>query len=162
MEIVQKIQLDQLVREILHAIGGENQVYMATDKKGFPIIMGGMIATTRDFARYGLLLMSGGKSVTTKNVGGTSCFVNKTINEGKIPLQFDGFYYNNSVYVSKYGMGHAGWGGQFIWTDPKSKTVIVIFSGLSGDNPTDPKYMKKMVNIIKDVIMFNRNKYNSA
>jgi CubicO group peptidase (beta-lactamase class C family) len=160
VEIVQKIQLQQLVRDILHAIGGENQVFMATDKKGFPIIMGGMIATTRDFARYGLLLMSGGESFTNEKVGGGSYFVNKTINEGQIPLQFDGFYYNNSMYVSEYGMGHAGWGGQFLWVDPMSKTVIVVFSGLSGDNPADPMYMKKMVQVIKDVVMFNRKLIN--
>jgi CubicO group peptidase (beta-lactamase class C family) len=158
VEKAEDIPLHILVKKILHGIGGENPIYMVTDKIGFPIIMGGMVMTARDFARYGLLLMSGGKSITGEMLGGGPDFVRQTMNEGTITLGKPGWHYNNSTYTSEYGLGHAGWGGQWLWVDPQSKTVIIIFSGLSGNNPTDPTYSDQLFNITKEVISKNRGK----
>ena len=66
------------------------------------------------------------------------------------------WYYANSIYVSPYGFGHGGWGGQWLWADPKSKTVIVIFSGLMGKSPADAKYAKLLMQLTGQVVEYNR------
>jgi CubicO group peptidase (beta-lactamase class C family) len=149
---------EDAVRNILHAIGGENTVYMVTDKTGWPIVMGGMIATARDFARFGILLMNGGEGANGQLVGGGQKFVKATLENGQVSIGPKGWYYTNSTYVSPYGFGHAGWGGQWLWTDPQSKTVIAVFSGLNGDNPAEPSYAKMLMNLAKEVVEYNRKK----
>lgn len=151
------VSTQQAVRNILHAVGGENSVYMATDKVGFPIVMGGMIMSTRDFARYGMLLMNGGYGANGDMVGGGKSFVEDTIKNGKVSLGSKGWYYINSVYASKYGFGHPGWGGQWLWVDPQSKTVIAVFSGLMSRHPADPAYAKLLLNLAKEVVEYNRH-----
>ena len=66
-------------RNILHAIGGENSVYFSTDRTGVPIVGGGLIMTPRDWARYGMLLGSGGMGVTGDMVGGGAKWVRRTM-----------------------------------------------------------------------------------
>lgn len=150
------VSTQEAVRNIMHAIGGENTVYMVTDKTGLPIVMGGLIMTARDFARYGMLLMSGGEGANGKVVGGGPAFVQATLKNGKVSMGVKDWYYINSAYASPYGFGHAGWGGQWLWVDPKSKTVIVIFSGLMGSNPADANYAELMINLTKEVVGYNR------
>lgn len=150
------VSSQQAVRHILHAIGAENTVYMVTDKTGVPIVMGGLIATARDFARYGILLMNGGDGVNHQQVGGGSAFIEKTMKNKKASLGIKNWYYSNSVYVSPYGFGHAGWGGQFLWVDPKSKTVIVVFSGLMGKNAADETYANLLMQLTTQVVAHDR------
>ncbi|MCP4476312.1 MAG: serine hydrolase [Gammaproteobacteria bacterium] len=151
------VSTQQAVRNILHAIGGENTIYMVTDKIGVPIVMGGLILTARDFSRYGMLLMSGGKSVNGQIVGGGKAFIRDTMNNNKVSMGVKDWYYANSVYVSPYGFGHAGWGGQWLWVDPKSKTVIIVFSSLMGSSPADPQYAKLLVQLTTEVVTYNRD-----
>lgn len=151
------ISTQQAVRNIMHAIGGENTVYMVTDKTGFPLVMGGLVMTARDFARYGMLLMNGGHGANGDMVGGGKFFVEDTMKNGKISLGHKGWYYINSTYSSKYGFGHPGWGGQWLWIDPQSKTVIAMFSGLMAKNPAEPAYAKLLLNLAKEVVEYNRN-----
>ena len=66
--------LHELVREVMVAAGFENTGYISTDGLGVPATMGGFILTTRDFARYGMLLRDGGKGVNGKMVGGGKVF----------------------------------------------------------------------------------------
>lgn len=144
------------IRKIMHAIGGENTVYIATDKSGLPIVMGGLVMTARDFARYGILLMTGGQGANGKLVGGGPSFVQSTMKNATVTLGKKGWYYKNSAYVSTYGIGHAGWGGQWLWTDPKSQTVIVVFSGLRSKKPVDPKYSQQLIDATVALVDHNR------
>jgi len=70
VEAAARRPLHQLVRELMVAAGFENKGYITTDSKGVPGVMGGFILTTRDFARYGMLLRDGGKGVNGAMVGG--------------------------------------------------------------------------------------------
>jgi hypothetical protein len=75
--------LHQLVREVMVASGFENTGYISTDGLGVPATMGGFILTTRDFARYGMLLRDGGKGVNGKMVGGGKSFIEQTLNHSR-------------------------------------------------------------------------------
>jgi len=152
------VPLQEAIRGVMHAIGGENSVYFGTDRVGIPNVGAGFVMTTRDFARYGMLLGSGGEGISGEKVGGGMDWVKKTMEDGEVSMGHDGWFYNYSAYTSKWGIGHAGWGGQWIWADPESKTVIAIFSGLSGDDPADPEYAAKLIDIAVEVVDHQRGK----
>ena len=144
------------VRNVLHAIGGENTVYIATDKTGVPVVGGGFIMTSRDWARYGMLLGTGGQGVSDEMVGGGPEWVRKTMSEGEVTIGRDDWYYVNGIWASKWGIGHAGWGGQWIFSDPKSETVVAVFAGLMGPNPADPEYAKLTFDVSEEVTAYQR------
>lgn len=145
-------------RNILHAIGGENSVYFSTDRTGVPIVGGGLIMTPRDWARYGMLLGSGGMGVTGDMVGGGAKWVKRTMTEGKVSVGMKGWHYVNGVYASDLGFGHLGWGGQWIFADPESETVVAVFAGLMGPNPADLEYGKLLLDASQEIAKYHRAK----
>ncbi len=148
--------LQQAVSEVIHEVGGENPVYMGVDRVGVPIVGAGLVMTLRDFGRYGMLLASGGLGVSGEIVGGGPGFVQRTRDEGTVRLPVEGFSYVYSSYASRWGLGHAGWGGQWIWADPDSDTVIAVHGGLMGENPADPGYAGLMVEMTIEVVEYMR------
>ena len=146
------------VRDLLRAIGGENTVYISTDRTGVPIVGGGLIMTPRDWARYGMLLGSGGDGVSGEKVGGGTDWCKKTMTEGKVSVGVDGWHYINGVYASEWGFGHPGWGGQWVFADPESDTVVAVFAGLMGPNPADLVYGKLVMDASREVAQYHRRK----
>lgn len=126
--------LHQLVREVMVAAGFENTGYISTDGLGVPATMGGFILTTRDFARYGMLLRDGGKGVNGKMVGGGKSFIEQTLNHSGASMGLDNFRYSNSTYTNGRFFGHAGWGGQYLYVDPKHQLVVAFHSTLENDS----------------------------
>ena len=156
------IPLQRAVREAMHAIGGENTIQMAVDRVGVPIVGGGFVMTLRDFGRYGMLLGSGGVGVGGEVVGGGAEFVKRTLEEGSVRIAIDGevldgYHYVYSTFTSPWGLGHAGWGGQWVWADPGSDTVIAAFAGLMGTNPADHAYASLLVGMTCDVVEYARD-----
>ncbi len=131
--------LHELVREVMVAAGFENTGYISTDGYGVPATMGGFILTTRDFARYGMLLRDGGKGVNGKMVGGGKSFLEQTLNHAGASMGLDkmglkNFRYSNSTYSNGRFFGHAGWGGQYLYVDPKHNLVVAFHSTLENDS----------------------------
>jgi CubicO group peptidase (beta-lactamase class C family) len=126
--------LHQLIREVMVASGFENTGYISTDGLGVPATMGGFILTTRDFARYGMLLRDGGKGVNGKTVGGGKSFIEQTLNHSGASMGLDNFRYSNSTYTNGRFFGHAGWGGQYLYVDPKHELVVAFHSTLENDS----------------------------
>lgn len=131
--------LHELVREVMVAAGFENTGYISTDGLGVPATMGGFILTTRDFARYGMLLRDGGKGVNGKMVGGGKSFIEQTLSHdgasmGLDKMGLDNFRYSNSTYTNGRFFGHAGWGGQYLYIDPKHELVVAFQSTLENDS----------------------------
>lgn len=126
--------LHQLVREVMIASGFENKGYITTDSKGVPGVMGGFILTTRDFARYGMLLRDGGKGVNGTMVGGGVGFQQQTFNNKGASMGFENFRYSNSTYTNGRFIAHAGWGGQYLYTDPEQDIVVAFQSTLENDS----------------------------
>ena len=126
--------LHELVREVMVAAGFENTGYISTDGLGVPATMGGFILTTRDFARYGMLLRDGGKGVNGKMVGGGKSFIEQTLSHDGASMGLDNFRYSNSTYTNGRFFGHAGWGGQYLYIDPKHELVVAFQSTLENDS----------------------------
>jgi len=126
--------LHELVREVMVAAGFENTGYISTDGLGVPATMGGFILTTRDFARYGMLLRDGGKGVNGKMVGGGKSFIERTLSHSGASMGLDNFRYSNSTYTNGRFFGHAGWGGQYLYVDPKHELVVAFHSTLENDS----------------------------
>ncbi|WP_339719523.1 serine hydrolase [uncultured Paraglaciecola sp.] len=124
------------VRELLHDIGAENTVHMSLDHLGVPSIGAGLILTTRDFARYGMLLRDSAYVKTINSQLGT-----------KIPESTQ--TYRLSLSVSELGYSHAGWGGQFIYVNPELDIVVAIFGGIKGEDPMNRNYFQAIESAIK-------------
>jgi CubicO group peptidase (beta-lactamase class C family) len=142
--------LHELVREVMVAAGLENTGYISTDGRGVPATMGGLILTTRDFARYGMLLRDGGKGVNGEMVGGGKSFVEQTVSRDGATMGLDkmglkGFRYSNSVYTNGRFFGHAGWGGQYLYVDPKHDLIIAFHSTLENDSGLVGEYALRLM-----------------
>ena len=99
-----------------------------------PATMGGLILTTRDYARYGMLLRDGGKGINGKMVGGGESFLKQTLSHSGAPMGLENFRYSNSTYTNGRFIAHAGWGGQYLYVDPKQDLVIAFHSTLENDS----------------------------
>jgi CubicO group peptidase (beta-lactamase class C family) len=136
--------LHQLVREVMIAAGFENKGYITTDSQGVPAVMGGLILTTRDFARYGMLLRDGGKGVNGVMVGGGEDFQQQTFSNKGASMGYENFRYSNSTYTNGRFIAHAGWGGQYLYTDPKQDLVVAFHSTLENDSGLVVDYAKRL------------------
>ena len=126
--------LHELVREVMVAAGFENTGYISTDGLGVPAVMGGFILTTRDFARYGMLLRDGGKGVNGKIVGGGKSFLEQTLSHVGASMGLENYRYSNSTYTNGRFIAHAGWGGQYLYVDTKQNLVVAFHSTLENDS----------------------------
>lgn len=136
--------LHQLVREVMIAAGFENKSYITTDSQGVPGVMGGFILTTRDFARYGMLLRDGGKGVNGEMVGGGKAFQQQTFSNKGASMGFEKFRYSNSTYTDGRFIAHAGWGGQYLYTDPEQDLVVAFHSALENDSGLVAEYAQRL------------------
>ncbi len=142
--------LHESVREVMVASGFENTGYISTDGHGVPATMGGFILTTRDFARYGMLLRDGGKGVNGKMVGGGGSFIKQTLSHTGASMGLDkmglgNFRYSNSAYTNGRFFGHAGWGGQYLYVDPKHELVVAFHSTLENDSGIVGEYALRLM-----------------
>jgi CubicO group peptidase (beta-lactamase class C family) len=156
------IPLQRLVRNVMHAIGGENTVQVVADRTGVPFVGGGFVMTLRDFGRYGMLLGSGGTGVGGELLGGGAEFVKRTLEGEGTAIAIsgevvEGYRYINSAFASSAGFGHAGWGGQWVWADPDSDTVIASFGGMMGLNPAEAGYGALLVGMTQEVVEYARD-----
>jgi CubicO group peptidase (beta-lactamase class C family) len=150
--------LQQLVREVMIASGFENKGYITTDSKGVPGVMGGFILTTRDFARYGMLLRDGGKGVNGTMVGGGTAFQHQTYSNQGALMGFENFRYSNSTYTNGRFIAHAGWGGQYLYTDPEQDLVVAFQSTLENDSGLVVDYAKRLLTMPMAITDYFDNK----
>lgn len=109
--------------------------------------MGGLILTTRDFARYGMLSRDGGKGVNGKMVGGGKDFIEQTLDHPGAPMGANDFRYSNSTYTNGRFLAHAGWGGQYLYVDPQQDLVVAFHSTLENDSGIVGDYAVRMANM---------------
>jgi CubicO group peptidase (beta-lactamase class C family) len=147
LEAATNTPADQLVRELMHDIGGEQTVYMGTDFEGVPMIGASLMSASLDFARYGRLLIE--DSNTAKQD------IKQSKKDGEVvPAELTAIesrYYKSAI-MNKYGLGHSGWGGQLIWADPESGTIIVINSRIASELPAPYEHFNKLYQAAYDII----------
>ena len=143
--------LENMVRNVLHRIGGQNTVYMGTDFDGTPIIGASMLASTVDFARYGRLLIEN-KEQALRDIDAAK-------SKGQpVPAELTNIksHYYKSMISNQYGLGHSGWGGQLIWADPKTGVIIAINSQLNSKLPAPYDHFNKLYKAAIDIIKHYR------
>lgn len=118
-------------------IGAEHDALVTVDGAGFAFANGGVCASLRDLARFGLLVLRGG-SVGPHAVASTE-WVARTRAGGDpaamAGTDFSSAYprgsYRNQWWFAGDGCFYAtGIFGQFVWIDPDADTVIVKLSSL--------------------------------
>ncbi|GEM78872.1 serine hydrolase domain-containing protein [Vibrio superstes] len=138
---------DQLVRELMHDIGGERTVYMGTDFEGVPMIGASLMSASLDFARYGRLLLEDSNAAKQD--------IKQSVKDGEVvPAELTGVesrYYKSAI-MNEYGLGHSGWGGQLIWADPESGTIIAINSRIASELPAPYEHFNKLYQAAYDII----------
>lgn len=146
------VPLRDLVRDVLVAAGTENRAFIGTDSVGVPGVMGSMVLTARDFARYGMLFLTGGVGVNGEKVGSAE-FIETTIERKGTPM-LGNYTYSNSVYTDGRTLAHAGWAGQYLYVDPKQRLVIAYLSTLQNDSGLDLNYAPMMLEMVASVSAF--------
>jgi CubicO group peptidase (beta-lactamase class C family) len=58
---------------------------------------------------------------------------------------------DKSAIHNGFGHGHSGWGGQLIWADPVSDTVIAINSQLASELPAPFDHFNKLYRAAIDI-----------
>lgn len=143
------------VRDILHRVGGENPMYMGTDFDGVPLIGASLVSSTVDFARYGRLIIEDKEQVRVDMKAGQS--------DGQVvppELTYIESRYYKSAISNEFGIGHSGWGGQLIWTDPESGIIVAINSQVASELPAPYDHFNKLYNAAIDIVKHYRAKPN--
>lgn len=135
------------VRRILHKVGGEHSIYMLTDFSGLPMLSGGMAMRARDSARYARLLIEDKAQVLNDREAAFK-------KGGRVPpeiLHVESRYYKSAMH-NEYGIGHSGWGGQILFADPESGTVVAIHGQISSESAAPYEYYTMGYEAIYDII----------
>jgi CubicO group peptidase (beta-lactamase class C family) len=152
LEHAMKIPLANQVRGLLHEIGAENTVYMGTDFEGVPIIGASLMSATLDFARYGRLLIQHPEQVERDRVA--------SLTDGQpVPADLthvESRYYKSAIH-NEFGIGHSGWGGQLLWADPVSSTIVAVNSLLGSALPAPFEHFEKLYHAAIDIVSRYRN-----
>ena len=151
LEHATKIPLADQVRDLLHEIGAENTVYMGTDFEGVPIIGASLMSATLDFARYGRLLIQHPEQVERDRVA--------SLTDGQpVPADLthvESRYYKSAIH-NEFGIGHSGWGGQLVWADPASSTIVAVNSLLASALPAPFDHFEKLYHAAIDIVTHYR------
>ena len=84
----------------------KNPVHIGTDFEGVPLIGGGMLMSTVDFARYGRLLIADKEQVLSDREAAN-------LQGELVPADLtyvDSRYYKSAIH-NEFGIGHSGWAG---------------------------------------------------
>jgi CubicO group peptidase (beta-lactamase class C family) len=136
--------------ELWSLIGCEDDAYITTDEAGFAFANGGVACTARDLLRIGELMLNRGRQDARQVI--PEEWITDIFQGGDPSLARGSAYqqvHPNGSYRSQWwvpgdergAIYAAGIHGQFIWTDPLSRTVIVKFS--SGPEPTSIEHNRR-------------------
>ena len=142
-----------LSREIWQRIGTESDGLVSTPKQGIPIAHGGISATLRDVARFGLLFTPSWSRVTDVplisqeyaekiRAGGRSEIFDKGINTTAARMQVDGEMPRHSTYQWDFVMDDGdffkgGYGGSGLYVSPSRDLVIAFFGTFESGGPSN-------------------------
>ncbi|MEL7428444.1 MAG: serine hydrolase [Pseudomonadota bacterium] len=121
---------DYLAEKILTPIGLEKAPYYLSDSEGNAFALGGLNLTTRDYARFGQMMLQNGRWYG-KQIVPSGWVVSSTIESAPRPDPEDGFGYGYQWWIPdgsiENGGDFLGRGiyGQYIYVNPRTDTVIV-------------------------------------
>jgi CubicO group peptidase (beta-lactamase class C family) len=144
--------LRDLLIEIVEAAGMEDTFHIGTDRAGTPIINGGACVTARDLARYALLFVRGGRGVGGQQVG-SQAFIAATRTRKGAPYGAprEWLRYSNHTATDGQCLGHGGYGGQYMLTNPDTGVVVVFYSVLENADAWDPVYSAEVIRMAEEI-----------
>lgn len=121
---------DLLERHILAPLGMEAAPYYLTDGEGVSFVLGGLNVTTRDYARFGQMMLQGGEWQ------GRQIVPRDWVEQSTVPQAKDGSGYGYQWWIAD-GAGPGefnaqGIYGQYIWIDRTRNVVIAVNAADTG------------------------------
>lgn len=121
---------DYLAEKIITPIGFERQPYYVSDSVGIAFALGGLNITTRDYARFGQMILDNGKW-QGKQIVPAGWVVASTIESAPRPEPEDGYGYGYQWWIPDGSVESGGdflargIYGQYIYINPKSRIIVV-------------------------------------
>ena len=155
---------DALNIEIWNKIGAESDASMLASSHGIPNTHGGLIATLRDVARFGLLFAPSYKTVTAEKLisdrvlelisnGGNLKLWAKSREALQIPLEFSHSIYQWDAIYNNGDIFKGGWAGQGLLINPK-KDLVAVFTGYSIDaEQSQPSLLPVLRKVLRQVFL---------
>ena len=142
--------------EIVEAAGIEDTFWLSCDRDGVPNLNGGISMSARDLARYGLIFARGGLGIHKEAVGSRSFIEATRAQTGpRYPAPADHITYGNQMRTNGRWIGHGGWGGQFLFIDPDSGTVVAFFSVLEDEDAADFSYQLETIAMAEAIALMD-------
>ncbi|MBB6414152.1 serine hydrolase domain-containing protein [Mesorhizobium sangaii] len=118
--------------ELWAPMGAEEDAYITVDRGGFPCTDGGFNATLRDYARFALLHLRGGKLNGKQIVPSEWIEETRTADDHLFQIHGEepGAYHNCFTIhdPKRRDYSHGGHGGQLIYMDPEADFAVVKLS----------------------------------
>jgi CubicO group peptidase (beta-lactamase class C family) len=127
---VGKTATDYLQEKIWEPVGAEQNAHWVTNSWGEEAVGGDFLATLRDYAKLGLLIMNMGKVGGEQVVPSTWIQQMTTLRKDR-PQPKDPPFYGLHVWLPVFRPGSSqmiGVSGQYIYVDPRAKIVILQFA----------------------------------
>ncbi|MEM7068969.1 MAG: serine hydrolase [Pseudomonadota bacterium] len=147
---------EYLGERIIEPLGFSVQPYYLTDSHGNAFALGGLNISTRDYARFGQMFLDYGKW-QGKQIVPADWVLKSTVKSAPAPARESAFGYGYQWWIpndsEKHGGDYLARGiyGQYIYINPKTKTVIVRTAGNRKFRETLPDGVK--ISVV-DVDMF--------
>jgi hypothetical protein len=163
VEKVTGLQIQEAASEMIWSkIGAEADAAFFAPRFGVPVIHGGLLATPRDLARFGLLFTPSHNVVSDKPVFSDE-YINKLLNEGRPALlgkylpkgakhniyQWDLVFEDGTLYKG-------GWAGQGIMVNPLHDYVFVWNSYFKDKDESETKLTPVMFYLAKSLLKENK------
>jgi CubicO group peptidase (beta-lactamase class C family) len=150
---------DYLAERLWKPMGARGQAYVTVDRVGAARAAGGVCVTARDLARFGQLMLDGGRSTSREQLVPADWVTDMRENgsreawlAGNFKDDFVDGRYRSFWYQTGDGRGSfcaIGIHGQWLWCDPTSRLVLVKFS--ARPEPTDEASSRREIEILGQI-----------
>jgi CubicO group peptidase (beta-lactamase class C family) len=145
--------LFSLIEDIVDAAGYEGAFHISVSPDQMPAFSGGGCISAVDLARFGLLLSRDGFGCSGNQVGqGHFATHSRTRRAKTLPGAKNWLRYSNHVMTNGTLIGHAGYGGQYLFVDMETGAVVAFMSVLENDAGYDEDYMGSVAQDIETIL----------
>ena len=143
----------ELVSEkIWKPMGASSDAYVCISNKGVPWSHGGISATLRDFARFGMLFTKS-EIINHKERNISFAQLKEIFNTPQLDRGFEKFQWGYQWDIAREGiLMKGGFGGQALLIDPERELVIAYFNHVDKDWMSNNMVSSKAVNEIRKAI----------
>lgn len=151
---VSPVPLFHHIETIADAAGYEGAFYISQSKDGHPAFSGGGCLSARDLARFGLLFTDDAAGQNRRFQTNVD-FLRDSLQRSALPLRppKNWLRYSNHLMTDGQLVGHAGYGGQFLMVNPKTKVSCAYLSVLENASGYDDDYMAFVADTLRQVCL---------